>query len=368
MAALMCGLVSPVQAQDPDQEEDEIQALLEEVIVTGYRKSLEVALDVKRDSVGAVDAIMAEDIADFPDTNLAEALQRIPGVAIARTNGEGREITVRGLGSRYTMTRINGMETRVGQGGSTDRGFDFNVFASELFNSIVVRKTAAADLQEGSLGSIVDLNTAHAFDYQEGTTAVIGGQAQYNDLSEKWGPRITGLYAWHDPSGTWGVTASAAWSQMNNLTATGNTVRWQKSPFRSVNGVNCTANPADTGCAEVADAQHARIPRYGTNELERDRLGLTAGIQWAPSDRTHLTLDGMYASYDTTTDFQTLEVLFRGNERGMDVTGYTIQPFPDHYGNRQQHHHSHGCRQCLGSFGKLPPGNRDHIRPGHPGF
>ena len=122
---------------------------IEEIVVKGYKGSLRQSLAIKRNENGVVDSIIAEDIADFPDLNLAEAIQRIPGVSINRMNGEGRQITVRGLGSRYTQTKINGMETRAAVAGNSSRGFDFNMFASELFNNIVVNKTATASLEEG---------------------------------------------------------------------------------------------------------------------------------------------------------------------------------------------------------------------------
>ena len=83
----------------------------QEIVVTGFRQSLQAALNVKKQSVSAVDAIVAEDIAKFPDQNLAESLQRIPGISIQRDAGEGRAITVRGLGSQFTRVRVNGMET-----------------------------------------------------------------------------------------------------------------------------------------------------------------------------------------------------------------------------------------------------------------
>ena len=121
----------------------------EEIVITGFRASLAEAIDIKREETAAVDAIVAEDIADFPDNNLSESIQRIPGVAITRSNGEGRNISVRGLGPQFTRVRLNGMEAMSAMGstdaeGGTNRGrnFDFNIFASELFNSITVRKTA----------------------------------------------------------------------------------------------------------------------------------------------------------------------------------------------------------------------------------
>ena len=95
---------------------------LQEVVVTGYRNSLEQAINIKRDMDAEADTILAEDIGKFPDQNLAESLQRIPGVAITREEGEGREITVRGLGPQFTRVRINGMETLTTTGGPDNEG------------------------------------------------------------------------------------------------------------------------------------------------------------------------------------------------------------------------------------------------------
>ena len=130
------------------------QARAGEVVVTTYRSSLSAALNRKKNSTAQVDSIVADDIADFPDLNLAESLQRLPGISISRSNGvnggDANQITVRGLGGLYTRVRVNGMEARGNVGNSTTqpnsgRNFDFNLFASELFNSIVVHKTASAD-------------------------------------------------------------------------------------------------------------------------------------------------------------------------------------------------------------------------------
>src|SRR3569623_1330262 len=133
-------------------------------VVESYRDSLERAIELKRAATGQVDVIMAEDIGKFPDLNLAESLQRVPGVSIARDAGEGRNISVRGLGADFTRVRLNGMEglsttggTDSSGGNNRGRGFDFNVFASELFNKVEVHKTSSADVEEGSLGATVDL-------------------------------------------------------------------------------------------------------------------------------------------------------------------------------------------------------------------
>src|SRR5258706_3935047 len=142
-----------VQAQNTSPSAN--SNVLETVVVSGFKKSLDKALADKRESVSSVDVIVAEDIAKFPDQNIAESLQRIPGISIQRDAGEGSRITVRGLSSQFTRVRVNGMETIAtsteGASANRGRGFDFNVFASELFSSLVVHKTAEASLDEGSL-------------------------------------------------------------------------------------------------------------------------------------------------------------------------------------------------------------------------
>jgi iron complex outermembrane receptor protein len=301
----------------------------EELVVTGFRSSLKAAIDEKRNSTGQVDAIIAEDIADFPDLNLAESLQRIPGIAITRSNGEGSRITVRGLSGQYTRVQINGMESRAGVGSNTGRDFDYNMFASELFNRITVHKTSSASVDEGSLGATVMMETARAFDYDEGNTFLIAGNLQYNDLIGDTDPRLTALYAYNDPDGVFGFSASVAYSEVTTRVSTANTVRWQRSRFRTVNGEDCSGVSA--ACDEVANAFHARIPRYGENDHNRERLGVTLGAQFAPSEATTISVDGMFASFNQTQDFRTLEVLFRSNEGDMDVVDYSIQSFPDRF-------------------------------------
>ena len=141
-----------------------------EITVTGFRGALQTALRAKRNSDVQIDEINAEDIADFPDSNLAESLQRLPGVSIDRDNGEGRSITVRGLGGDFNRTRLNGLEA-LATAGSNDAGtspnrsrsFDYNTFASELFSSLRVQKSASAETDEGSLGATIELTTGRPF-------------------------------------------------------------------------------------------------------------------------------------------------------------------------------------------------------------
>uniref|UniRef100_UPI003B632B74 TonB-dependent receptor n=1 Tax=Sphingomonas sp. PL-96 TaxID=2887201 RepID=UPI003B632B74 len=308
-----------------------------DIVVTGFRQSLGAAIALKRNTVSSVDAIVAEDIAKFPDQNLAESLQRIPGISIQRDAGEGRAITVRGLGAQFTRVRVNGLETVAtstdGASSNRDRAFDFNVFASELFNSIVVHKTAEASLDEGSLGAVVDLNTGNPLAGKYGLTFVASGQASYNDLSENWGPRLAGLLSYKNPDGTFGVALSAAYQNTNNFELGNNTVRWAQGVFDSVDGTPCFTQPNRGGtyvgtaggvCDQVGLAFHPRIPRYGSVRHDRERLGITGSVQWAPTESTKVSLDALYSRFKETREEKWGEVLLRSNERQMNVSDYTI--------------------------------------------
>ena len=292
------------QAATPAQES------LEEVVVTGFRQSLSVALDEKRDAVGSIDAIVAEDIADFPDLNLAESIQRVPGVSIARDGGEGRQISVRGLGPQFTRVRINGMEAMSANGGTDaaggtnrDRSFDFNTFASELFNSITIRKSSAAEIEEGSLGATVDLRSAHPFDY-EGFTVVTSVQGSYNDISEDVDPRGAFLISSTFADGKFGALFSAAYTKRKLLDEGASTVRWQDSRntdgSRAATSEFSTLAPTTPGAPTLAQLNAAfrpRIPRYDIYEHEQERLGLTGSLQWQIADNTLLSFDAMYANF-----------------------------------------------------------------------
>ncbi|MFC4308766.1 TonB-dependent receptor [Steroidobacter flavus] len=308
---------------------------LEEVVVTGYRQALRSALDEKRETAAMVDVINAEDIADFPDANLAESLQRLPGVSIDRDNGEGRSITVRGLGSDFTRVRINGLEA-LSTAGSNDsgtspnrgRGFDFNTFASELFSSLKVQKTSTAEVDEGSLGATVDLIATRPLDFDSRQLA-FSVQDAYYEVGETHNPRIAGLIAdqWFD--GRLGVSMSAAYNKreqsidayrrapgQSDYTYRGSTFAGTTAPnlIRGFAVPNASALPSGISNASVRNtlsgsdaAAYAqlndltRIPALPTIEesaLDQERLGVTFGLQWKPTERTSVSLDGLYSKFE----------------------------------------------------------------------
>ena len=190
------------------------QQPLEEVVVTGIRGSLTNAMDVKRDSSGIVDAISAEDIGKFPDTNLAESLQRITGVSINRINGEGSEVTVRGFGPQFNLVTLNGRQmpaanvatigsNNIGADGNS-RSFDFSNLASEGVTGLQVYKTGRAAAPSGGIGATLNVQTMRPLG--AGQQFVVGGKAVNDTGGDGTTGEISGLASWSNDDDTLGVS------------------------------------------------------------------------------------------------------------------------------------------------------------------
>ncbi len=345
VALAVAFVAAPAWAQDAAPAPAANQ--LETVTVTGIRASLESALNAKRKDKGIVDVIKAEDMGKFPDTNLAESLQRIPGVVIDRDAGEGRNITVRGLGGDFTRTRINGVEALATTGGTDSSGganrtraFDFNVFAADLFSSLTVRKSSSADVDEGSLGATIDLQTARPFD-MKGFQAAVSVKGTYNQLSGKTTPKASFLISNTFADKKIGVLLSGAYSQRKVYEEGFSTVRWDNGPSsgNSFSGwcppqgvttnlptgsTATTCGPAAQGVARLPNTPenlaayteaskatnfHPRLPRYGRLTHDQERLGLTGSIQVRPADSMLLTFDMLYSKLDATRQEDFLEAI-----------------------------------------------------------
>ncbi|UUL84009.1 TonB-dependent receptor [Sphingomonas qomolangmaensis] len=339
-----------------------------DIIVTGFRASLSSALNQKRNETAAVDSIVAEDIGKFPDSNLAESMQRIPGVALSRGDGgEGRNISVRGLGAQFTRVRINGMEgvsqvsgTDIRGGVVSGRSFDFVTFPSEIFSALSVRKTTSADVEEGSLGATVDLRAPKPFDSTKDFSFSATARGIYNDVSQKVDPRVSALVS-KKFGDTFGVLGSVAYTkrrieeyaysavdilptyvagQSRPVTQPGQTTPTNiifpfctpvgytyqgvavTSPApgfaNSGNSVGADANNCSTGNPRTS-TQAAydyvmsrtgvsgrpgggvflpRLPRPAKSSQEQERLAGTLTLQWKPTDRTDISIDGLYARFN----------------------------------------------------------------------
>jgi TonB-dependent receptor len=317
-------------------QEAKPQETSNELVVTGFRAALAGALSKKKEESGVVDVIKAEDIGKFPDSNLAESLQRVPGVAIDREGGEGRTISVRGLNPEFTRVRINGMEALASWGNqdgpSRSRGFDFNIFASELFSEIMVRKTASADVDEGSLGATVDLRAARPFDFKakNGPVAMVSSKAVYNSGSGATTPRASFLFSKTNEDKTVGFLLSGAYSKSKTLDAGFDTVRWADP--KNVNSGTGFANDGGTGANTVSTTDFSqnkyspRFPRYGQFDNEQDRMGLTASLQVRPSQNTTVSLDMLYSKVDATRKENWLEAISFSRAGAAGLGGTSIVP------------------------------------------
>ncbi|WP_246263564.1 TonB-dependent receptor [Caulobacter soli] len=275
---------------------------VEQVIVTGFRGSLVQARDLKRQALGAQDVIVAEDIAAFPDLNLAESLQRIPGVTISRDTGEGRQIALRGLGPDFTRTQLNGMEVSASTASGFDnrgsvsrtRAFDYSIFASELFNRVTVRKAYAVDEDEGGVAGTVELRTAKPFDYP-GFKAALSAKALGNSVTDGITPRLAGLISnrWGDV----GVLVSAAYSESDVNEYGYRNWGWTPINVAAANiGPGVSAADRDR-LANATGNDRVRAPQaqtYSTWFDHRERLGVTAALQYRPSADTSLDVDLLY--------------------------------------------------------------------------
>ncbi|HEX4737529.1 MAG TPA: TonB-dependent receptor [Allosphingosinicella sp.] len=318
------------------------------IVVTGYRASLANALSQKRRSNQEIDAITAEDIANFPEANLAEAIQRLPGVSIDRDNGEGRTITVRGLGPDFQMVRLNGADAQAVGGGNTSdaganrsRGFDFNTFGGDLFGNVVVTKTTSAANDEGSLGAIVDLTTYRPLSIAKDRFAA-GLEGEYRQNGKTLNPRFNALVSKHITN-TFGIAASVSYQKQDqtidsfqrSIGAFEYTYRNSQHNGKTPN-VFGFAQPSTAGTGPTFGSDPAAyalitpttiipaLPSINRQFLSYDRLGATLTAQWKPSSHTEVVADFVFSRYmqnSTTNSLTTIGLNRNGtNARAQQGT------------------------------------------------
>jgi len=283
---------------------------LDGVQVTGsYSRSLEQAVDLKRANIGFSDSIVATDVADFPEQNLAEALQRMPGVAIERNKGLGTKVSIRGLPTEYTHVSINDLATASGSGG---RDVEFDMFASEIIQQVTVQKSPTAADEEGGIAGTVDITTARPFDYPD-RKLVASAEGAYNSISEKTDPKFAFLAS--DTWGDWGALASFAKSKRTNRTDSTSGINFRPltrflgaSGTRSSQAVDVlerdagivVTDPKDTDVTDRLVFQDKVGDRVYLNE--QDKWGATASLQYKPSNDFSLSFDAMLGGYDAHED------------------------------------------------------------------
>jgi TonB-dependent receptor len=300
--ALLTGAAA-VQAQTPPANAASAPQALETVVITGIRKSLDSAVTLKRESRGLVDGIVAEDIGKFPDTNLAESMQRIAGVSIDRSaSGEGSKVTVRGVGPDFNMVLLNGrqMPTAVigweGAGANGSRAFDFANLSSDSISALEVYKTARAESPTGGIGATINVKTARPLDVRE-RIASIGVKANYDASTgrlpgplqgDKVTPEISGIYSDTFGNRTLGISISGSYSKRDS----GSNKAYTQNGWGTNDPAVKAANPA-SNIVNMPTGLYAtsRELRYSLTGMERERLNGQATLQFAPTKDLKFTVD-----------------------------------------------------------------------------
>jgi TonB-dependent receptor len=293
----------------------------EVVVVRGIRGALMQSMAIKREAHGVVDAISAEDIGDFPDTNLAESLQRIPGVSIDRSNGEGSSVTVRGWGPGYNLVTLNGRQmptSTLGDGASapSSRSFDFGNLASENIAGVEVYKTGRASVPSGGIGSSINIRTARPFDnpgLQGGFSAKGVLDFSRNDDASLT-PEISGIYSDTFADDRIGIGVSGSYqsreASVNNAGVgwregfRGDENNWGTIPQTGTPGSERITNRPE-GADVYSTPQNAD---YSLSDIHRERINGQAVLQFRPVDSVTATIDYTYSQN---------EVEVRNNSAGV---------------------------------------------------
>jgi iron complex outermembrane recepter protein len=262
-----------------------------EIIVTGVRGSLLRSIEAKRNASTIVDTISAEELGKFPDRNVAEALGNIPGITVGRDGrGEGKSITIRGLGEDFSITTLNG---RILPTDTVGRAFAFDVLPSEMISGAEVQKAVQASAMEGSIGGNVDLRSARPFD-KKGFHASGSIEGEYGALAKKFGYKASGVISTTFADDTMGVLLSATYSKSKIRTDN----LGEYSPARDTE-IGQKTDFNGNGMLDD-DGKEYIWPLFYSNGVvlgDRSRLGISGSYQYKPTDTLTITVDGLYSRY-----------------------------------------------------------------------
>ncbi len=264
------------------------------VVVSGIRASLSSSLMTKRLQEGVVDAVSAEDAGKFPDTNIAESLQRVTGVQIQRNNGEGRYISVRGLGPEFNNVLVNGRTMTSDTGG---REFSFDLLSSDLISKALVYKTSQPFLPEGGIGSTVDIQTARPLSGKAGQSSVVNVSDSYDSNSKKNTPSASGMYSFANADKTFGVTGSVSYTDRASKQNKAVTDSWN---YRDVAMIDGDLNSKGLTMANVTNRKLYMPQSYGFQQENETRKRLVGNltVQYNPSPDWKMTADALYSRLD----------------------------------------------------------------------
>jgi len=277
-----------------------------EIVVTGIKESLQRAITIKRDSVDQVDAVSAEDIGKLPDKNVADALQRIPGVNTeSAASGEGGfdendRVSIRGTSPSLTQVTVDGHGIATGdwfildQYQAVGRSVSFNLLPAEMVQSTIVYKTQDASLLEGGVSGVVDLLTPNALDLggtSKQWTFEATAEGAYNSLRGDWKPQVNGEIGWKNADDTFGIAVQGFYEDRSVERFGQETLGYTSITAAMPIGA---ANPSLVG------VQAPTLIGSTLFQQERTREGAHVDVEWRPNDRLQLNLDGFYSHLDAS--------------------------------------------------------------------
>ena len=284
LALLTAGAASAQTAQATDPAPDDT------IVVTGYGASLQASIEAKRKLNVIADVITAEDIGKFPDHNVAESLQRVPGIVINRDFGEGERVSLRGTAPNLTQTLLNGSHIATAdwfvlEQQSATRSFNYLMLPSDIVARLEVYKSPTAALEEGGIGGAINVITRKPLDLDAFSFSA-SAQAVYSDRSKKTNADGSILLSWHNADNTFGVLAAGVY-QRRDIRRDGIEVLGYFAPPAS-------ALPAGTPAGTLAPS----LIGSALFQQERERIGGNATIQFKPSDQFEVNLTGLYSRFN----------------------------------------------------------------------
>ncbi len=322
IASILSSASYSLMAADSVGVSDEVEV----IEVKGIRSSVIQAADIKRNASGVVDAISSEDIGKFPDTNLAESLQRVSGVSIDRKNNEGNQITVRGFGPSFNLVTLNGRSMpfadspkQEGAGGTQNRSFNFEQIASESVSGVQVYKTADAAVASGGIGATVNIETAKPFDFDGFKSAyTVKGIADTSvDKGDSVTPEISGMISNTFLDGKFGALLAYSVSERDSSQQIIASDGWLRQTAGNCElGYNTPFSPDCGGAggtidvsAMTGDNTSIWLPQNYNMDIsnhERKRTNAQVVLQYQPNDDMEFTLDYFSSDYSSTVErFQT---------------------------------------------------------------
>lgn len=316
------------------QDQDAAGTSSEEIVVTGIRASLKQAQDIKRDAQGIVDAISAEDIGKFPDTNLAESLQRITGVSIDRQSGEGSTVTVRGFGPEFNLVVVNGRQmptSTLGDGFSapSTRSFDFVNLAAEGVAGVEVYKSGRASLPTGGIGSVINIKLPRPLD-RPGLNGSIGVKGVY-DTSQLYGtditPEVSGIISKTFANDTIGILVAGSYQERNGGQAQFNVGNWRPGYSGAENNWGSLAQAGDPRFGNIQNRPGPtdvyQVPQnasYDFSDFTRERINGQAVIQFKPTDTLDLAFDYIFSQNTFASQQNSIGVWFNHGDTSSSWT------------------------------------------------